>query len=68
MVEQQVLPLGARCGLLHSRVEEGITEEIQGTTENNSGIVSGLQACNQQGVLSNSMGVLWRYKYLISVR
>lgn len=53
-----MLPLGARSGLLHSWVKEGITEELQGAAENHSGVVSGLQARDQQGVLPNSMGVL----------
>lgn len=62
MMEQWglMLPLGARCGLLHSWVEEGIAEELQRAAENHSGVVSGLQAGNQQGVLSNSMGILER--------
>lgn len=58
--EQWKLPLGARRGLLHSRVEVGVAEEVQGATENHSGIVSGLKAGDQQGVLANSMGVLER--------
>lgn len=56
------LPLGARCGLLHPRVEKGIAEEVQRATENNSGIISGLKASDQEGVLPNSMGVLVRLK------
>lgn len=56
------LPVGARCGLLHRRVEKGITEEVQRATENNSGIISGLKASNQKSVLANSMGVLVRFK------
>lgn len=56
------LPLGARCSLLHPRVEKGIAEEVQRATENNSGIISGLKAGDQEGVLANSMGVLVRLK------
>lgn len=56
------LPLGARCGLLHPRVEKGIAEEVQRATENDSGIISGLKAGDQEGVLANSMGVLERLK------
>lgn len=53
--------MGARCGLLHRRVEKGITEEVQRTTENNSGIISGLEASNKKSVLANSMRVLVRF-------
>lgn len=59
-VENTVLPLGSGCGLLHSGVEEGVAEEVQGAAENHSGIVSCLEAGNQQGVLANSMWVLVR--------
>lgn len=53
--------MGARCGLLHCRVEKGVTEEVQRTTENNSGIISGLKASNKKSVLANSMRVLVRF-------
>ena len=53
--------MGARCGLLHRRVEKGIAEEVQRATKNNSGIISGLKASNQESVLANSMGVLVRF-------
>lgn len=56
--EHWYLPLGAGCGLLHGRVEEGVAEEVQGAAENHSGVVSGLEASDQQGVLADSMGVL----------
>lgn len=56
--ERWYLPLGAGCGLLHGRVEEGIAEEVQRAAENHSGVVSGLEAGDQQGVLADSMGVL----------
>lgn len=54
--------MGARCGLLHRRVEKGIAEEVQRATENNSGIISGLKASNQESVLANGMWVLVRLK------
>lgn len=60
--EEQRLPLGTRRGFLHSRVEEGVAEELQGAAEDHSGIVSGLKAGNHEGVLANSMGVLERCK------
>lgn len=60
--DERKLPFRARCGLLHPRVEKGITEEVQRATENNSGIISGLKAGDQEGVLANSMGVLVRLK------
>lgn len=60
--DKRKLPLGARCGLLHPRVKKGITEEVQRATENNSGIISGLEASNQEGVLANSVRVLVRLK------
>lgn len=57
-------PLRPGFGLLYSGVEVGITKEIQRATEDNSCIVPGLETGDQQSVLSNSMGVLQRLKYL----
>lgn len=51
-------PLGSWGGFLHWGVEEGIAEEMQGSTEDHTSIVSRLQASNQEGVLSNCVRVL----------
>lgn len=52
------LPLGAGHGLLHCRVEEGVAEEVEGTAEDDPGVVPGLEPSNQEGVLPHCMGVL----------
>lgn len=58
MCQALALPLGAGCGLLHCRVEEGIAEEIQGATKDDPGIVPGLESRNQESVLPHCVGVL----------
>lgn len=58
MCQALALPLGAGCGLMHCRVEEGIAEEIQGATEDDPGIVPGLESRNQESVLPHCVGVL----------
>lgn len=60
MLNKKNLPLGARSGLLHSGVEVGVAEELQGARENHSGVIPGLQAGDQQGVLADSMRILER--------
>lgn len=62
------LPKGARCGLLNSGVEEGVAEKVQWATEYHSGIVPGLEPCDQKSVLSNSMGVLSRKASVVSTK
>lgn len=57
--QQFFKPLGSWGGFLHWGAEEGIAEEMQGSTEDHTSVVSGLQASNQEGVLSNCMRVLW---------
>lgn len=53
-------PLGARSSFLHSRIEEGIAEEIQRATENNASVVPCLESRDQKGVLPNRMWILER--------
>ena len=52
------LPFGSRSSLLYGGVEEGIAEEVHGAAEDHPGVVAGLEAGNQQGVLADCMGVL----------
>lgn len=52
------LPLGARCGLLHRRIEEGIAEEVKGAAEDDPGVVPGLQPRDEKGVLPHGVRVL----------
>lgn len=54
------VPLGARGSFLHSGIEEGIAKEIQGATENNAGVVAGLEPRDQEGVLPDRVRVLKR--------
>lgn len=54
------MPLRAGCRLLHRRCEKSIAEEIQRAAEDHAGVIPGLQAGNQEGVLSDSVRVLKR--------
>ena len=42
--------LFATVGLLDRRGEELVTEEVDGTNKDDTGVVTGLKSCNQQRV------------------
>ena len=57
-IEFKSILLLSTVSILYSRCEELITEEVQWSYEHDSGIVTGLEGSDQQGVLTNRMGVL----------
>lgn len=58
--QEATVPLGARGSFLHGGIEESIAKEIQGAAENDAGVVAGLEAGDQEGVLPDRVRVLKR--------